>query len=123
MKKLAISALVALGLVGCQATTQSPFTTQKTAPATQNTQVTTQKFECNNGLTVTVKYLNTEQIQLTTQNYSAVLDITPSGSGSRYASHKGLFGYGGEWHENGRQAHFAYKGVHGNSGETTCTVG
>lgn len=128
------SALVSLALVGCTSTTtkvQAPTAQTPTTPITQPTLNTKTKtvqagqtrFQCDNGLTVFVKQLSPEQIQLNVQNYQAVLDLSPAASGERYLSTKGLFGTGGEWHQKGNEAYFGYKGVHGAVGATTCTVG
>lgn len=134
MKNLIIaSAIASLAMVGCastktqQATAQAQTPANPTAQAVVKTQTKAQagqtRFQCDNGLTVFVKQLSTEQIQLNVQNYQAVLDLAPAGSGERYLSTKGLFGTGGEWHQKGNEAFFGYKGVHGAIGSTTCTAG
>lgn len=121
MKSLLIATtIVSLALVGC--TTPNSTTQSNTHQTAQNTVSTAQKFECENGLTVTVKHLGNDQIQLNTQTYSATLTQAPSGSGERYTATQGLYGYGGEWHQKGNQAHFSYKGVHGANGATTCNA-
>ncbi|WLF84761.1 MliC family protein [Moraxella sp. ZY210820] len=126
MKSLLIAGTIAsLALVGC---TTSKSVTQPNNQATQHTtqkpvtSSVTQKFECQNGLTVHVTNLNDDKIQLNTQTYSATLTQVPSASGERYTATQGLYGYGGEWHQKGNQAHFSYKGVHGANGETTCNA-
>lgn len=120
MKKLLITSVaISLALVGCAGTsgkTQQAATPTKIVTAEGQT-----RFQCDNGLTVFVKQLNTEQIQLNVQNYQATMDLAPAGSGERYLTTKGLFGTGGEWHQKGNEAFFGYKGVHGAVGATTCT--
>lgn len=122
MKSLLIAGAVAsLALVGC--TTSNSVTQANTnQPTVAKSTATTQKFECNNGLTVHVTHLGNDQIELNTQTYSATLTQAPSGSGERYTATQGLYGYGGEWHQKGNQAHFSYKGVHGANGATTCNA-
>lgn len=125
MKKLimSVSALASLVMVGCTApqntNSQNPAGTTATAtvstPQTVNTVVnpSTRVFDCQNGLQVAVKYLNDEQIALSSGNVSAVLKLAPSASGDRYVGNTGLWGNrGGEWHESGDIANFSYKGVH-----------
>lgn len=125
MKKLimSVSALASLVMVGCTApqntNSQNPAGTTATAtvstPQTVNTVVnpSTRVFDCQNGLQVAVRYLNDEQIALSSGNVSAVLKLAPSASGDRYVGNTGLWGNrGGEWHESGDIANFSYKGVH-----------
>lgn len=82
------------------------------------------KFDCQEiGLSVLIDQRNTDQIVLTVEEPAAkptTMMIAPSGSGTRYVSNHGLWGYGGEWHESGAVAVFSYKGIHGNSAETIC---
>lgn len=125
MKKLimSVSALASLVMVGCtapqNAVSQNPAGATATAtvstPQTVNTVVNpnTRVFDCQNGLQVAVKYLNDEQIALSSDNVSAIFKLAPSASGDRYVGNTGLWGNrGGEWHESGNIANFSYKGVH-----------
>lgn len=125
--KLAIigTTVLALAFTGCvfnKKANDAKAQVGGTTSVAQNHQVTTEKFECNNGLTVTVVRMTPEQIQLTTQQYRAVMTQAVSGSGERFVATQGLYGYGGEWHQSGDEAHFSYKGVHGNHGETSCNL-
>lgn len=124
MKSLFIAGTIAsLALVGCTTpnSTTQPNNQQTQATVTKSAP-TTQKFECNNGLSVHITHLGNDQIELNTQTYRATLTQAPSGSGERYTATQGLYGYGGEWHQKGNQAHFSYKGVHGANGATTCNA-
>lgn len=119
--------VLALTLTGCatkkQATEETSATQSTTlSQASQAHQSVVTKFECNNGLTVTVKTLADDKIYLTTQKYTATMALAPAGSGERYVATQGLFGYGGEWHQKGNEAVFSYKGVHGANGQTSCNL-
>lgn len=119
--------VLALTLTGCatkkQATEETSATQSTTlSQASQPHQSVVTKFECNNGLTVTVKTLADDKIYLTTQKYTATMALAPAGSGERYVATQGLFGYGGEWHQKGNEAVFSYKGVHGANGQTSCNL-
>lgn len=88
--------------------------------------MTTENFECDNGITTTVVYGN-DMIHLTTHDgYKATMNIARAGSGNLYVAKSGLYGTGGEWHiksyENSKtkEVDFSYRGVHGNLGHTTC---
>lgn len=130
--KLALvgGAILALAMTGCSII--KPKTQDDTATATVSAEtaqqttvnhvVTTAKFECNNGLTVTAQRISPEQLQLTTQQYRGVLTLAPAASGERFVATQGLFGYGGEWHQKGNDAVFSYKGIHGADGQTQCSV-
>lgn len=77
-------------------------------------------FECDNGLTVKVQRAGDNRVRLTVNDREAVMVQAPSGSGERYTASSGLWGKGGEWHQKGGEAYFAYTGVHGNQGNTVC---
>ncbi|MFL1731478.1 MliC family protein [Moraxella oculi] len=81
------------------------------------------EFSCDNGLVVSTSYLSDEKIMLKTREFQGILTIAPSGSGSRYVSNQGLFGYGGEWHEKGNIGILSAKNVHGQPIQTTCQAG
>lgn len=117
--------ILALAFSGCAFKKNADDAATQASTATEmvkNHVVTTDKFECNNGLTVTVVRTTPDQIQLTTQQYRAVMNQAVSGSGERFVATQGLYGYGGEWHQSGDEAHFSYKGVHGKHGETSCNL-
>lgn len=119
--------VLALTLTGCatkKQTTEENTATQN-ASVTQSSQAhqsVVTKFECNNGLAVTVKTLANDQIYLTTQKYTATMALAPAASGERYVATQGLFGYGGEWHQKGNEAVLSYKGVHGTNGQVNCNL-
>ncbi|MFA9485655.1 MliC family protein [Moraxella haemolytica] len=120
MKKIAsLVAASAVILVGCatNSNTASNNMTAKAQPAIQH-------FSCENGLSVAVKHLGNDQIELTTNdNKKAILSQARSASGELYTAHTGLWGYGGQWHQKGSQAYFEYVGVHGGAAKnTSCTT-
>ncbi len=118
--KFALVAIIATAtLTGC-ATTTKP-----TTPSTPSTDIafnpTTKQFECSEiGMTALVHYPNSDQITLTIDGKTATLNVAPSASGTRYVVNGGLWGYGGEWHEQGSTAIFSYKGFHNHPAETIC---
>lgn len=118
-----VSAVAMAGLVGCS----TPATISQTGTTATNTavinapyQVTSRTFECKNGFMPKITYLNTDQARIDVETLSQVLNIAPSGSGSRYVSNTGLWGTGAEWHEKGGEAYFAFKGTDGSLVETAC---
>lgn len=81
------------------------------------------EFVCENGQTVKIKALNTEQILLETQGRFATMKLDESASGSRYLADSGLYGKGGEWHLGKRgEAYFAYSDAAGQEVETDCRL-
>lgn len=81
-------------------------------------------FDCDNGLGVNIRILNTSQIELRLDDKSMVMQNAVAGSGARYVSNSGLFGRGGEWHQKGMsEALFAFTDSYGNAVETTCRSG
>lgn len=99
--------------------TAAPVATTQVAATNTFTQ-SVRQFDCNAGLSVLVKYLNTEQVAVQVQNYTATLNIAPAASGSRYVATQGLFGFGGEWHEKGNMGLLSAKNVHGTPIQMTC---
>ena len=79
-----------------------------------------QSFECENGLSVTVRNLDTNRVELSLDDKRAVLSSAVSGSGERYVSNRGLFGKGAEWHQKGSQAFFSFVDPYGNKVDTSC---
>ena len=59
-------------------------------------------FNCENGLSVHVRSLSTDSIELNLDDKQAVLKSAVAGSGERYTSNTGLFGKGAEWHQKYR---------------------
>lgn len=80
------------------------------------------RFECQNGLSVTVRHMGNSQVELRLDDKRAVLKQAVSGSGERYAATSGLFGRGAEWHQKGNQAHFSFVDPYGNAVETSCNA-
>lgn len=99
--------------------TAAPVATTQVAATNTFTQ-SVRQFDCNTGVSVLVKYLNTEQVAVQVQNYTATLNIAPAASGSRYVATQGLFGFGGEWHEKGNMGLLSAKNVHGTPIQMTC---
>ena len=79
-----------------------------------------QSFECQNGLAVTVRNLDTNRIELSLDDKRAVLSSAVSGSGERYVANRGLFGKGAEWHQKGGEAFFSFVDPYGNKVDTSC---
>ena len=72
----------------------------------------TKRFECDNGMTATVKY-GSGAINLAVDTMSA--------SGVRYASNSAFYGNPAEWHEKaGREAYFEFSGSDGSVVNTNC---
>ncbi|MDO4907782.1 MliC family protein [Neisseria sp.] len=85
-------------------------------------QAASQRFECDNGLTAHIQNIGTDKIKIRVQDREGILTLAPSGSGERYVSQTGLWGSGGEWHQKGGEAYFAYTGIHGAKGASTCRL-
>ena len=120
MKNSLIASICAAAvLAGCQATD-----TKTSAPTTPNTKPTeTQRFECENGISVAVSPAGTSRRQLTIishQNATAILNHTPSASGERYVNTEGFFGHGGEWHQKASTAYFTFTDATGASIGVSC---
>ncbi len=80
------------------------------------------RYSCRNGLSVAIRRLDSDRIELRLDDKRTVMTIAPSGSGSRYVSNRGLFGTGAQWHEKGGSAMFDFTDPYGNEVETTCRV-
>ncbi|MDO4768955.1 MAG: MliC family protein [Brachymonas sp.] len=78
------------------------------------------RFSCQNGLTVNIRHLGGDQVELRLDNKRAVLKQAVSGSGERYVAKQGLFGRGAEWHQKGNEGHFSFVDPYGNAIETSC---
>ncbi|OSI16207.1 hypothetical protein BWD09_07645 [Neisseria dentiae] len=78
------------------------------------------RYSCRNGLSVAIRQLDSDRIELRLDDKRTVMTIAPSGSGSRYVSNRGLFGTGAQWHEKGGSAMFDFTDPYGNEVETTC---
>lgn len=131
MKNLFISAAFALSLAACSANNMNTMGTQSSANTTHPTPPSYQmpqanhnapqiQFDCRNGNMPLIKQLSTDQIELSLNDKKAVLNIAVSGSGARYLSNTGLYGYGAQWHSKGDDAVFSFKDPYGNLVETTC---
>ena len=84
----------------------------------------TKRFECDNGMTATVKYgSGAINLAVDTMGKSAVLNQAVSASGVRYASNSAFYGNPAEWHEKaGREAYFEFSGSDGSKVSTTCVA-
>lgn len=51
---------------------------------------------------------------------AALLKRAVSASGERFTATEGLFGRGGEWHQKGGEAYFAFVAQEGGAQETLC---
>ena len=82
------------------------------------------RFECDNGMTATVKYSSGAiNLSVDTMGKSAVLNQAVSASGVRYASHSAFYGNPAEWHEKaGREAYFEFSGSDGGVVNTNCVA-
>lgn len=82
----------------------------------------TKRFECDNGMTATVKYgSGAINLAVDTMGKSAVLNQAMSASGVRYASDSAFYGNPAEWHEKaGREAYFEFSGSDGSVVNTNC---
>ena len=81
-----------------------------------------QSFSCENGLSVQVRNLSTDQVELRLDDKVATLSSAVAGSGERYVANQGLFGKGAEWHQKGSEAFFGFTDPYGNKVETSCSA-
>lgn len=83
-----------------------------------------QKFECQNGATVTLTQLSTDKVRIKvdTIGASTVLKAAPSGSGERYIAKKGFYKKGTEFQVKGKDAHLIFNDPYKNVVETSCTA-
>ena len=81
-----------------------------------------QSFSCENGLSVQVRNLSTNQVELRLDDKVATLSSAVAGSGERYVANQGLFGKGAEWHQKGSEAFFGFTDPYGNKVETSCSA-
>ena len=81
-----------------------------------------QLFSCENGLSVQVRNLSTNQVELRLDDKVATLSSAVAGSGERYVANQGLFGKGAEWHQKGSEAFFGFTDPYGNKVETSCSA-
>ncbi len=80
----------------------------------------TERFSCENGLSVTVRQEGADRLSLQLDDKRAVLTRAVAGSGERFTSNRGLFGSGAEWHQKGNEAAFSFKDPYGNQVDTAC---
>lgn len=127
MKKSISLMVAALSLTACASQPTTTPTSTQSGTLAQPVQIAhtaqTQKYDCDNGLTVYTKNIADDKLELVVQDYRAIMSIAPAASGNRYIANQGLFGAGGEWHTKGGEAYFGYVGTHGNRGETVCRLG
>lgn len=79
-----------------------------------------ERFSCENGLSVRVRNLGDDKIELSLDNKRAVLKRARAASGELYTGSNGLFGSGAEWHQKGGESHFDFKDPYGNAVSTSC---
>jgi hypothetical protein len=84
--------------------------------------VRVQSFSCENGLSVQIRNLSTDQVELRLDDKVATLSSAVAGSGERYVANQGLFGKGAEWHQKGSEAFFGFTDPYGNKVETSCSA-
>ena len=115
-----LPAFVALGLTACVSGGNNNSSVPNT-PVPQAGGAT--HFDCENGLGVNIRNLSVNQIELSLDDKTALLNNAVAASGERYVSNNGLFGRGAEWHQKGGEAFFAFTDSYGNKVETTCRSG
>lgn len=81
-----------------------------------------QKFECQNGMTVTVTQRGNNRVRLTTDTGTgtANLRLASGGSGERYTSDRGFYRKPTEWHVKNGEALFSFTDPYNNKVETHC---
>ena len=129
-----LPAFVALGLTACvsggnnnssvpNTPVPNPPANNYPAPAPMPQAGGATHFDCENGLGVNIRNLSVNQIELSLDDKTALLNNAVAASGERYVSNNGLFGRGAEWHQKGSEAFFAFTDPYGNKVETTCRSG
>lgn len=78
------------------------------------------RFSCQNGLSVAVRSINTDSVELRLDDKRAVLNAARAASGERYVANTGFFGSGAEWHQKGKSGMLTFKDPYGNLVETSC---
>lgn len=77
-------------------------------------------FACENGLSIYIRNLGGDRIELALDDKRALLTSAVSGSGARYVGTRGLFGTGAEWHVKGKTGVLNFADPYGNRVETVC---
>lgn len=115
MKTMVLSAALAASLSACVVLGSDNQSGQgQAADRVEN-------FSCQNGLSVAVRHLGNDRVELRLDDKRTVMSAAVSGSGERYTSHSGLFGTGAEWHQKGGDAALSFKDPYGNAVNTTCS--
>ena len=78
------------------------------------------RFACKNGLSVFIRNLDADRVELALDDKRAVLTSAVSGSGARYVGTSGLFGRGAEWHVKADEGILNFVDPYGNRVETVC---
>ncbi|EGV36866.1 MliC family protein [Neisseria weaveri] len=89
---------------------------------THKVDTTPKHFSCDNGLSVQVRNVDHDKLELKLDDKAAVLTATTSASGELYTSNQGLFGHGAEWHQKGNEAYFEFTDPYHNKVNTTCNM-
>lgn len=129
--KLMLPVALAVGLSACMSNPTPPSQARSAtvAPAATSQQhvapapaqmAQEMRFSCQNGLTVQIRYLNPDQVELKLDDKKAMLIAAVSGSGERYVGKTGLFGRGAEWHQKGKMGMLNFADPYGNMVETSC---
>lgn len=130
MSALTLPVFAALMLAGCidgthrnvRGSVDSPPPPQAKASARMPQAVPANRFSCENGLSVFVRNLGDDRIELALDDKRAVLTSAVSGSGERYVGTRGLFGKGAEWHVKANEGILSFVDPYGNRVETICRL-
>ncbi|MDO4776883.1 MAG: MliC family protein [Cardiobacteriaceae bacterium] len=78
------------------------------------------RFSCENGLSVNIKYLDADRLDIFMDDKHATLYRAPSASGDLFSDNLGLFNKLTEWHQRGNQASLTFVDPYGNRVDTAC---
>ena len=121
IKTVALPFATALLLAACGTTTERPHHGHDHHHGHgQHQHAQSQRFNCQNGLSVQVRNLDTQRVELSLDDKRAVLSRASAASGERHTAEQGLFGSGADWHQKGSEAAFSFKDPYGNQVDTVC---
>lgn len=80
----------------------------------------TERFACENGLSVYIRRLGGDRVDLALDDQRARMTRAVSGSGERYVSTNDLFGRGAEWHQKADEGFLSFVDPYGNRLNTVC---
>lgn len=78
------------------------------------------RFSCQNGLSVSINYLDTERVEIKMDDKFATLYRAPAASGELFSDNIGLFDKDTSWHQKGNEAVFSFVDPYGNRTDTVC---